>query len=139
MTFLAPIQEFVKTKLIGCSLSGFDVMVPGNYETLKSLDFDGDPEIEEISELDNDNLLLDIKIDCIGVVSSKINDADIKEIEEYGLYAVVVGQNDDGMCDLETTMGLQVQLRAVYSKSKKAITSVEIDDIDDYNCPYCPY
>ena len=24
-------------------------------------------------------------------------------------------------------------------KNRKAVISVEIDDIDDYDCPYCPY
>ena len=27
----------------------------------------------------------------------------------------------------------------VLGQSNKVITSVEVDDIDDYNCPYCPY
>lgn len=51
---------------------------------------------------------------------------------------MVVDKSND-ICKLETLIGLQVQLRAVYSKNLKAVTSVEIDDIDDYNCPYCPY
>ena len=77
-------------------------------------------------------------MDCIGVVTSVINSSDMKEIEEYEMDVEVVDKNGD-ICNLETTLGLQVQLRAVFSKSKKGITSIEVDDIDDYNCPYCPY
>ena len=58
--------------------------------------------------------------------------------EEYDLDVEVVDR-DNGACKLETTLGIQVKLRAVYSKNRKAVISVEIDDIDDYNCPYCPY
>lgn len=136
--FLVPIQEFVKTRVIGSSLSGYDVLVPGNDEVLKAFDSDIDPHIEEISEIDSDGLLLNITMDCIGMVTSKIRSMDVKEIEEYELDVMVVDKNDD-ICALETLIGLQVQLRAVYSKNQKAVISVEIDDIGDYNCPYCPY
>ncbi|HUM85231.1 MAG TPA: PIN domain-containing protein [Lachnospiraceae bacterium] len=138
MGFLAPIQEFLNSKAVGCNLSGFDVFVPGYNETLKIFESDVGPQIEEVSELDDDNLLLSITIDGVGVVVSTLNSADIKEIEEYELEVEVINKNDD-ICDLETTLGVQLQLRAVYSKINKKITSVEIDDIDDYNCPYCPY
>lgn len=136
--FLVPVQEFVCSKVIGCGLSEFDVLVPGDNEILKDLESDVEPQIEEVSELDNDSLLLGITIDSIGVVTSILNSSDIKEIEEYELDVEVIDRNN-GMCTLETTLGIQVQLRAVYSKSTKVITSIEIDDIDDYNCIYCPY
>ena len=51
---------------------------------------------------------------------------------------IIVDRNN-GICNLETTVGIQLKLQAVYSKSKQSITSIEIDDINDYNCPYCPY
>lgn len=136
--FLVPVRDFVSSKVIGCSLSGFDVLVPGGSEVLKELSSDVGPQIEDISELDNDRLLLGITMDCIGVVTSVINSSDIKEIEEYEMDVEVVDKNED-ICNLETKLGLQVQLRAVYSKSNKVIISIEVDDIDDYNCPYCPY
>jgi len=136
--FLVPVQDFVSSKVIGCSLTGFDVLVPGGSEVLKELSSDVGPQIEDISELDDDRLLLGITMDCIGVVTSVINSSDMKEIEEYEMDVEVVDKNGD-ICNLETTLGLQVQLRAVFSKSKKGITSIEVDDIDDYNCPYCPY
>lgn len=136
--FIVPIQEFLNSKAVGCDLSLFDVLVPGYNETLKAFESDIGPQIEEVSELDDDNLLLSITIDGIGVVSSTLNSLEIKEIEEYDLETEVINKNDD-ICDLETTLGVQLQLRAVYSKINKEITSVEIDDIDDYNCPYCPY
>ncbi len=136
--FLSPIQKFVNTKVVGSSLSGYDVLLPGNDEVLKAFESDIEPRIEEVSEIDNDGLLLNITMDCVGVVTSKMHSMDIKEIEEYELDVEIVGESD-GICTLETTLGLQVQLRAVYSKSQKAVTSIEIDYIDDYNCPYCPY
>lgn len=136
--FKLPIQEFVNTKVIGSSLSGYDVLVPGGDEVLKAFDSDIEPHIEDISEIDDDGLLLNITMDCVGVVTSKIHSMDVKEIEEYELDVMVVDENDD-ICTLETLIGFQVQLRAIYSKSQKSVTSVEIDVIDDYNCPYCPY
>lgn len=136
--FLVPVRDFVGSKVIGCSLSGYDVLVPGESEVLKEFTSDVEPQIEDISELDDDRLLLGITMDCIGVVTSVIHSSDIKEIEEYDMNVEVVDKKE-GICNLETTLGLQVQLRAVYSKDQKAVTSVEIDDIDDYNCPYCPY
>lgn len=136
--FLAPVQEFVSSKVIGSSLVGFDVFVPGDNEILKELKSDVEPQIEDVSEVDNDSVLLGITIDTVGVVTSTLNSSDIKEIDEYDLDVEVVGREDD-ICTLETTLGIQVQLRAVYSKNNKVITSIEIDDIDDYNCPYCPY
>ena len=136
--FLVPVQDFVGSKVIGCSLSGFDVLVPGESEVLKELASAVGPQIEDISELDDDRLLLGITMDCIGVVTSVKNSSDIKDIEEYEMDVEVVDKNGD-ICNLETTLGLQVQLRAVFSKSSKVITSIEVDDINDYNRPYCPY
>lgn len=136
--FLTPVQEFINSKVIGCSLEGYDVFVPGNNEILKDIQSDVGAQIDDVSELDNESLLLGITIDSIGVVTSNLSISDIKEIEEYDLDVEVVDR-DNGVCTLETTLGIQVQLRAVYNKFNKAITSIEIDDIDDYNCPYCPY
>lgn len=59
------------------------MLVPGNDEVLKAFDSDIDPHVEEISEIDNDGLLLNITMDCVGVVTSKINSMEVKEIEEY--------------------------------------------------------
>lgn len=136
--FLLPIHEFVNSKVIGSNLSGYDVLVPGSDEVLKAFESDIEPHIEDISEIDDDGLLLNITMDCVGVVTSTILSKDVKEIEEFELDVMVVDKNDE-ICTLETLIGLQVQLRAIYSKSQKNVTSVEIDDIDDYNCPYCPY
>lgn len=114
------------------------MLVPGDNEILKEFESDVEPQIEDVSEVDNDSLLLGITIDTVGVVISNLNSSGIKEIDEYDLDVEVVGREDD-ICTLETTLGIQVQLRAVYSKNNKVITSIEIDDIDDYNCPYYPY
>lgn len=134
--FLVPIIKYVNSRVIGCSMSGFDVEVPGDNKVLKSLDFEGEPKVDEIGELDNESLFLGITIDCIGVVSSTIKRADIKQIDAYDLFVFTIGRDED-VCTLESTIGMQIQLRAIYSKSRNAIVSIEIEDIDDYNCPYC--
>lgn len=115
-------------------------MVPGDNKMFKELESDAGLQIEEVSELDNDSLLLGITIDNFGVVTSTLSSSDTKEIEEYKLDVEFVDSNGS-TCTLETNLGIrvQLQLRAVYSKSNKVITSIEIDDIYDYNCPYCPY
>ena len=136
--FLTPVQEFVNCKVIGCSLTGYDVFVPGDNVILKEIESDVGPQIEEVSELDDNSLLIGITIDSIGVVTSTLSISNVKEIGEYGLDVEVVDKNN-GICTLETTLGIQIQLRAVYNRSNKVITSIEIDDIDDYDCPYCQY
>ena len=136
--FLVPIQEYINTKLIGCRISGFDLVIPGNNEMLKELILDSGPQIDEITELDSERLLLCITIDSIGVVTSFLDETKIKEIEEFELDVIILDKNAN-TCTLQTTLGLRIQLRAVYCKYSKSITSVEVYDIDDYNCPYCPY
>ena len=133
-----PIRDFLGSKVIGGSLTGYDVFVPGENGILKELESDAGPLIEEVSELDEDNWLIGITIDNVGIVTSTLNDSDIDEIKEYELDVEIVDRNN-GICTLETTVGIQLKLRAVFSKSKQSITSIEIDDINDYNCPYCPY
>ena len=136
--FLVPIRDFLDSKIIGGSLAGYDVFVPGENEIIKELESDAGPQIEEVSELDEDSWLIDITIDNVGIVSSTLNNSDIGEIKEYELDVEIVDRNNR-ICTLETTVGIQLKLQAVYSKSKQKITSIEIDDINDYNCPYCPY
>ena len=133
-----PIRDFLGSKVIGGSLIGYDVFVPGENAILKELESDADPLIEEVSELDDDSWLIGITIDNVGIVTSTLNDSDIEDIKEYELDVEIVDRNN-GICNLETTVGIQLKLQAVYSKSKQSITSIEIDDINDYNCPYCPY
>ena len=72
------------------------------------------------------------------IAQSSLSEKDINEIDEYELYVEVIDRSNS-TCTLETTLGIQVKLKAVYSKSNKRISSVEVDDINDYNCPYCPY
>ena len=136
--FLVPIRDFLGSKVIGGSLIGYDVFVPGENAILKELESDAGPLIEEVSELDEDSWLIGITIDNVGIVTSTLNDSDIEDIKEYELDVEIVDRNN-GICNLETTVGIQLKLQAVYSKSKQSITSIEIDDINDYNCPYCPY
>ena len=114
------------------------MLVPGNNVILKRLETDAGPRIDEVSELDDDSLLLWITIDNVGVAQSSLSEKDINEIDEYELYVEVIDRSNS-TCTLETTLGIQVKLKAVYSKSNKRISSVEVDDINDYNCPYCPY
>lgn len=136
--FLVPIRDFLGSKVIGGSLIGYDVFVPGENAILKDLESDAGPLIDEVSELDEDSWLIGITIDNVGIVTSTLNDSDIEDIKEYELDVEIVDRNN-GICNLETTVGIQLKLQAVYSKSKQSIMSIEIDDINDYNCPYCPY
>ena len=39
----------------------------------------------------------------------------------------------------ETETLLKINLAAIYDKTNIKFISLEIDDISDYNCPYCPY
>ena len=91
-----------------------------------------------MSKLDEDNWLIGITIDSVGIVTSTLNDSDIEEIKEYELDVEIVDRNN-GICTLETAVGIQIKLLAVYCKSQQTITGIEIEYIDDYNCPYCSY
>ncbi len=92
MGFLAPIQEFLNSKAVGCNLSDLTCLYPVIMKRSRFLEVQSDvgPQIEEVSELDDDNLLLSITIDGVGVVVSTLNSADIKEIEEYELEVEVI-------------------------------------------------
>ena len=73
-----------------------------------------------MSELDDDSWLIGITIDNVGIVTSTLNDSDIEDIKEYELDVEIVDRNN-GICNLETTVGIQLKLQAVYSKSKQSI------------------
>lgn len=134
-----PLQQFLKSSVVGICLSGYDVLVPGDSAVIKNIELSSDFTIDEISELEDGQYLLEITIDCLSEVVSDIDAKDIKELDEYAMDVEVIYPQQGSRCTLEILLGTQVHLKTIFDSKTKAISSIELDYIEDYDCPYCPY
>ena len=86
----------------------------------------------------DDEYLLDICADCMGTIDSYSNMSEIAEIEkmngeDIGFDFEILECDKNGKCHIQIIEGIQIHLRAIYSRKSKAIVSIELDYIDDYN------
>lgn len=131
-----PLQQFLKSSVVGIDLSGYDVLVPGDSAVIKNIELSSDFNIDEIAELEDGQYLLEISIDCLSEVVSDIDAKDIKELDEYPVDVEVICPHQGNRFTLEMILGTQVHLKAIFDRQTKAISSIELDDINDYNCTY---
>ena len=136
--FINPVYDYINSTCCGINLQDYDVFAPGHNLLLKRIDDIISLGIDEIISVDND-LLLEINVECIGIVESRVDDAEIKELKDLEEeFDFVIAQRIGTEAILHTTMGLKIQIRALYNSDKNEIKSIEITDIEDYYCPYCP-
>lgn len=135
--FCQPVQKFMEELLPEMDISGYDVLVPGENAILKQIeDFSGF-NIDDIADINEMEYLLDICIDGVGTIDSCCNVSEIKEYENCEFDFDILQYDKNNECVLRTVMGIQVHLRAIYNKTSKVVSSIELDYIDDYNCIYC--
>ena len=68
---------------------------------------------------------------------AEIDELEKMNNEDIGFDLEILECDKNGKRRIRVTEGIQIHLRAIYSKKSKAITSIELDYIDDYDCPYC--
>ena len=142
--FCAPLQKFVDEFIIGLDISRQDVLTLGEGATLKQVELFSDFSVEDMVTITDDEYLLDICADSMGIIDSYSNMSEIDELEkmndeDVGFDLEILECDKNGKCRIRVTEGIQIHLRAIYSKKSKAIISIELDYIDDYDCPYCNY
>lgn len=140
--FCTPLQKYVDESIIGLDISRQDVLTLGESATLKQVEPFSGFSIEDMVTITDDEYLLDICADSIGIIDSYSNMSEIDEPEkmndeDVGFELEILECDKNGKCRIRVTEGIQIHLRAIYSKKSKAIISIELDYIDDYNCPYC--
>lgn len=131
-----PIQQFIDSSLIGIDISEYDILVPGECLILKEVDHYSDFFVENISKVNNEEYLLDICIDSIGIIETCSNLAEIQEFEDIEMEIEILQKEGNKVLALVTT-GFKIHLRAIYNTENSSIASVELDYLDDYYCPYC--
>lgn len=134
--YQVPIQSFIDEHIIGKNVDQYEVLYPGREGVLKGLEFISDYSIERISELNEDGYLLEITIDSIGDIHSSASIIDIPEFREDEFSFEIIKQ-DENECLLESFIGLQINLLAIYNRTTNSVSSIELDDLGDYYCPYC--
>lgn len=135
--FCQPVQKFIDGFIVGTDISGYDVLVPGENAVLKQIEDLSGFNIDDIADINETEYLLDICIDGVGIIDSCSDMSEVKEYENSEFDFDILQCDKNNKCILRTVMGIQVHLRAIYNKESKAISSIELDYIDDYNCPYC--
>lgn len=135
--FCQPIQKFIDELPADMDISGFDVLVPGEKAILKQVEDLSEFNIDDIAYINETEYLLDICIDGFGIIDSYSDISEVKEYEKSEFEFDILRCDENNECTLRTMMGIQIHLRAIYNKELKAISSIELDYIDDYNCPFC--
>lgn len=140
--FCKPLQKFIDESIIGLDISKQDVWVLGEKATLKQVDLLSNFSIEDMVTITDDEYLLDICVDSLGIIDSYSNMSGITEIEkkngeDKGFDLKILECDKNGECRIQILVGIKICLRAIYNRRSNAIVSIELDSIDDYDCPYC--
>ncbi len=135
--FQTPIDKFIEDNVVGLDISREDIIVPGEKVVLKELNCFSDYEIENIAVINKEDYLLDVVVHGLGTIDCWAEKTSISEFEECGFDIQIIEQTKDNRCILRTILGMHVHLRAIYESSTQKITSLEIDYIEDDNCPFC--
>lgn len=136
------IKSFIDDSVIGICLSSCEVLLPGNNIVLKKVD-ELDTDIEEISPIDDDNYLLEIKVDSFCLVEAEMRLEDYYNIdnsEEWDdvLWDVTLKKKyDNGICLVQMITTLYIHLNGKYNISNDSINTIQLDYIKDNNCDYC--
>lgn len=134
--FQIPVHDYVEQAIAGRGIDAYDVPYLGENGFFHALEILSDIDIENISEINSEEYLLSLHLDAIGMIHSSALISDLQNYREAEFEFDIIKQ--DGMtCEIESEVGVQIGLRAIYNKEKNAITSIELEDLSDYFCPYC--
>ena len=136
--FINPVHEFINNVCLGKSLQEHDVYTPGYDLLLFEIEDIASLQIDEVISMEDD-YLLEIRADCIGIVESRIANTEMQDlggVENEFDFEIVQKGNVESI--IHTRMGLQLCFRALYDKANNKLKSIEVTDIEDYYCPYCP-
>lgn len=131
------LTEYIENSIIGIDISNEDVCVPGKRATIKTIEGYSVNLLYDIAEITESSYLLEICIDCECIVESHSNETEISEVEDNGLFYVESIERKDSEWLIQTAIGLQIHLCVIYDRESSTIESIQLDYIDDNDCPYC--
>lgn len=134
--FVEPLEEFIRTRVIGTNIYNQELLVPGDSPELIATDETYDISIEDIVDID-DAFLIDVVLSCDGIIESQSKSDKISEYKELG-YDFEITKQENGLCTLQTIQYMHLHVKVFYDKASKEIASIELQYIDDDNCDYCP-
>ena len=130
------IQKFIDNSIVGMDILGYDILIPGERAVVRNVENYSGYNIENIYNINESEYLLDICIDSIGFIESISNKSEISEYDdEFDIK--IIEQYENNECLIQTITGIQIHLKAIYNISLASISSIELENIDDYYCPYC--
>lgn len=129
------IREFVNTVDIGY----YDVLFPGEYSKLTFFEPGMPNEIEDVSCVEKDQILISIRSEYVALIESMAPKGEMtgRNRDLWDNSEIVIDNNDSFI--VETEVVLEIKTDIIYNIKEKRIISFEVVDIDDGNCPYCPY
>ncbi|MBQ8012353.1 MAG: DUF4935 domain-containing protein [Oscillospiraceae bacterium] len=130
------IKEFIDRSIVGTDLSCYDVIVPGQSVLLKEIEEIWDENIEEISTLQDSELLLEITVCSVCIVEATMFLEEYNEIKDWeDIYEMkIIEQN---LCCVQLIKELNVHLNVKYNNETNSIESIQLDYIDENNCDFC--
>ena len=96
-------------------------------------------EIEDVSCVEKDQILISIRSEYVALIESMAPKGEMtgRNRDLWENSEIVIDNNDSFI--VETEVVLEIKTDIIYNIKEKRIISFEVVDIDDGNCPYCPY
>lgn len=128
-------REFISNVNLGY----YDVLFPGEYSKLAFFEPRAPHEIEEVSRVEKDQILISVRSEYVVLIESLVPKG-----EMTGPYRELWNRSDivtdnNGFYSAETDAMLEVKADIIYCLTDNQIISFDVVDIDDGNCTYCPY
>lgn len=139
--FIEPLDDMLSKKLQDYSLTYSDVAVYGEDPSISIVEEINIEDIENVSKVSEEEDLLEVKGSVFCTVDSFMLKSELVALSEAELESInVVNSNwNDHSVMIETVMDLNFTIDVIYNASQRTLSGLEISEIDDGNCPYCPY
>lgn len=136
--YLKQIQDYLIISITGTDLSSQEVYLPGQNNIIKEIEEILDNDIEEISCLQEDVYILDIKVDCICLIEANMNLEEYRDLMRYEDCEIdKVEIRKPNLYRVYLKMGLVIHLNAKYHNASQLTESIQLDYIEGYNCGLC--
>lgn len=139
--FILPLEKLIFSKMKGLDLNNHDVVLIGEDPSIANVYDIYDMGIDSISEISDEEYLLEIRFNLYGAAETYINKAELATLSDEDMSIIHISNSDwnERYALLEEELDLNVVIDVIYNVDQKTFSSLEISEIDDGDCPYCSF
>lgn len=138
--FMKSVSGYLDEHLNGFDVRAYDVFVPGEKPVIESFEEGFESDIQEVSRIENDKILVTMRCNYMSVVQSEISKAEATSLPQECLADSIIEEISGNVLAVHTEVPIDVLLEIIFDMGTATVDTVEITDVSDSTyCEYCPY